>query len=206
MLAMAPDNDYRERALSAAMSAIAERGMSALRMEDVGRRAGMSPGHILYYYRSKQKLLIETLRWSEDHLAEQRARDLATPATSRERLQRFISIYLPAGPGDPEWLLWLHVYAATAENRDVVDVTDPLFGRWLEDLAAIIEHGCASGEFAPTDPHCFAEEFLAMLDGLSVHVLRVVPALDRERAAAVALDIAGCRLGFDEKGTCRDRR
>lgn len=199
-MAMA-SNDARERILSAAMNAIAERGMTALRMEDVGRRAGMSPGHILYYYHSKQRLLMETLRWNEDRLAEQRAREMPALVTSRERLERFIAIYLPVGPGDAGWLLWLQVYAATAENPEVADVSDPLFGRWTTDLAAIVELGCARGEFVATDSRGFAEEFLAMLDGLSVHVLHAVPAIDRERAAAVALDFAGFRLGFDSKAT-----
>jgi len=67
-------DDPRERILQAAMDTIAERGMARLRMADVGERVGMSPGHILYYYRSKQRLLLETLRWSDDRLAEQRAR------------------------------------------------------------------------------------------------------------------------------------
>ena len=58
------------------MDAIAARGMAGLRMADVGERAGMSPGHILYYYSSKQRLLLETLRWSDDRLAERRAREL----------------------------------------------------------------------------------------------------------------------------------
>ena len=69
-----PRKDSREKILKAAMDAISERGMFALRMQDVGERVGMSPGHILYYYRSKQRLLLETLRWSEDRLAEPRAR------------------------------------------------------------------------------------------------------------------------------------
>ena len=144
-------DDPRERVLQAAMDAIAERGMAGLRMADVGERAGMSPGHILYYYRSKQGLLLETLRWSDDRLAEQRARELPALATARERLAHFIAIYLPTGAGHPEWLLWLQAWALGAENAEVAAATAELNARWAADLAALVRFGSERGEFAAVD-------------------------------------------------------
>lgn len=179
------------------MDTIAERGMAGLRMADVGRRAGMSPGHILYYYRSKQRLLLETLRWSDDRLAAQRARELPALETARERLTRFITIYLPSGTTHPEWLLWLQAWALGAEVAEAADVTAELNARWAGDLAALVRFGSENGEFAPVDAQRFSEEFIAVLDGLSLHVLHDTPALDPGRAAAVALSIAAGQLGFE---------
>lgn len=201
-----PHNDPRERILSAAMDAIVERGMIGLRVDDVGKRVGMSRGHVLYYFGSKQLLLIETLRWSEDRLAERRARELPPLATAREQLERFIDIYLPRGADHAEWLLWLEVWAVTAEARETADVTGLLFGRWVDDLTAIVEHGIARGEFAATDPRRFAEEFLSVLDGLSLHVLHYVPALDRERAAVIAFGVAAFQLEIDVEDTESQQR
>jgi AcrR family transcriptional regulator len=179
------------------MDAIAERGMAGLRMADVGDRVGMSPGHILYYYRSKQRLLLETLRWSEDLLAEQRARELPALATARERLARFITIYLPTGAGHPEWLLWLQAWALGAENAEVAATTAELNARWTTDLSALVRFGSERGEFTAVDARRFSGEFLAVLDGLSLHVLHDTPTLDPHRAAAIALGIAAGQLGFD---------
>jgi len=190
-------DDQRERILKAAMDAIAERGLADLRMGDVGKRAGMSPGHILYYYQTKQRLLLEALRWSDDRLAEQRARELPALATARERLTRFVAIYLPVGTGHPEWLLWLQTWALGAEDPEVAEVTAALNARWAGDLAAIVRYGSERGEFTSVDAMLFAEEFIAVLDGLSLHVLQDTPALDSGRAAAVALRIAAGLLGFD---------
>lgn len=189
--------DSREKILKAAMEAIAERGMAGLRMADVSRRVGMSPGHILYYYRSKQRLLLETLRWSDDLLAKERTRELKALATARERLERFIAIYLPTGAAHPEWLLWLQAWALSAEDPEVADITEALNARWAHDLAALVRFGCRRGEFVSEDATRFADEFLAVLDGLSLHVLHDAPTLDPRRAAAVALRIAGDQLGFD---------
>ena len=186
-----------ELVLAAAMDAIAERGMAGLRMEDVSRRVGMSPGHILYYYRSKKLLLLETLRWSDDRLAERRARELPKLVAATERLKHFIAIYLPTASRQPEWLLWLQVWALSAEDPEVSAMTAGLNARWADDLASIVSYGSARGEFAQVDARQFAEEFLAVLDGLSLHVLQDTPALDTERATQVALDVASARLGLE---------
>ena len=192
--------DIRERVLAAAMDAIAERGMARLRMEDVGRRVGMSPGHILYYYRSKQQLLLETLRWSEDGLAAQRARELPAFPTALERLERFIAIYLPTGAHQANWLLWLQVWALAPDDAEAASVTNAQQERWAGDLAHIVEHGRARGEFSSDDPQAFAQEFLAVLRGLSLHILNNGAVLDRARASAVAMEFAGFRLGFVPAG------
>jgi AcrR family transcriptional regulator len=191
-----PRKDSREKILKAAMDAISERGMFALRMQDVGERVGMSPGHILYYYRSKQRLLLETLRWSEDRLAEPRARELEALATARARLERFIVIYLPTSATHPEWLLWLQAWALSAEDPEVASITGALNERWADDLAALVRFGTERGEFQLVDVTGFCEGFLAVLDGLSLHVLHDAPAIDPERAAAIALRIAADQLGF----------
>ena len=62
----------RARVLEATIAAIADVGVDALRMTDISERAGMTPGHILYYFGNKDRILIETLRWSEHDLAESR--------------------------------------------------------------------------------------------------------------------------------------
>ena len=129
------------------MDAIAERGLAHLRMEDVGKRVGMSPGHILYYYRSKQALLLETLRWSEDLLHERASTVLPYLPTAHERLRWFIDIYLPTGSGQPEWLLWLQVWALGGEDAEVAAVTDSLNARWEAVVAGLVGLGVGRGEF-----------------------------------------------------------
>lgn len=55
----------REDVLAAAMDMIAERGLEKLTMAALGREVGMSSGHLLYYFHSKDELLLQTLEWSE---------------------------------------------------------------------------------------------------------------------------------------------
>src|SRR5260370_39915342 len=51
----------RRRAMEAAIAAVAELGGDRVRMADIAARAGMSTGHILYFFRRKAPLLLEAL-------------------------------------------------------------------------------------------------------------------------------------------------
>lgn len=70
----------REDVMAAAMATIAERGLAELTIAGLGRQVGMSSGHVLYYFGSKDELLLQTLEWSEEQLAAERRRVLGGPA------------------------------------------------------------------------------------------------------------------------------
>ncbi len=99
----------REDVLAAAMEMIAERGLEKLTMAALGREVGMSSGHLLYYFHSKDELLLRTLEWSEGRLGVARGRLLTRPGTARERLDAYVDLYVPEGHRDPHWTLWLEV-------------------------------------------------------------------------------------------------
>ncbi|MCX6373806.1 MAG: TetR family transcriptional regulator C-terminal domain-containing protein [Actinobacteria bacterium] len=165
-----------------------------------GKRVGMSPGHILYYYRSNQALLLETLL---ERGSAPRAQFHGTPVPSdSSRAPALVHRYLPAtGPGQPEWLLWLQVWALGGEDPEVAAVTDGLNARWEAMLAGLIRFGVGRGEFQASAAPGFAGEYLALLDGLSLHVLHDTPALDRERAVEIAWRIAADELGVGSRSS-----
>src|SRR5215467_11191997 len=105
-MATSRSDRQRGRVIEAAISAIAEVGVDALRMSDIADRAGMTPGHILYYFGRKDQILIETLRWSEHDLAEHRREVLSRLPDPRKRLRTFVDHYLPSGTEDSRWELW----------------------------------------------------------------------------------------------------
>ncbi len=88
----------REDVLAAVMATVAERGLDGLTMAGLGRAVGMSSGHLLYYFRTKDELLLQTLEWSENRLGAERRALLARPEGVRERLEAYIALYLPAKP------------------------------------------------------------------------------------------------------------
>ncbi|MFC9084765.1 TetR/AcrR family transcriptional regulator, partial [Streptomyces sp. NPDC057062] len=91
------------------MAMIAERGLEKLTMAALGREVGMSSGHLLYYFGSKDELLLRTLEWSEGRLGAERARLLARSGTARERLDGYVELYEPDAHRDPHRTLLLEV-------------------------------------------------------------------------------------------------
>lgn len=171
----------REEVLATAMSMIAERGLEKLTMAGLGREVGMSSGHLLYYFGSKDELLLRTLEWSEGRLGAERARLLTGPGTAPERLAAYVDLYVPDGHRDPHWTLWLEVWnrsqnadAAARERQAAIE------GAWHRDLVALIAEGVSRGEFRPVDADRFATRLRALLDGFSIHVAIGLRGTDRE--------------------------
>ncbi|MEU9312469.1 TetR/AcrR family transcriptional regulator [Streptomyces sp. NPDC048256] len=163
----------REDVLAAAMEMIAARGLETLTMAGLGREVGMSSGHLLYYFHSKDELLLRTLEWSEGRLGAERARLLARAAPARERLDAYVDLYVPEGHRDPHWTLWLEVWNRSqnaAVDADARDRQAAIEGAWHRDLVALLAEGVSRGEFRRVDPDRFAARLRALLDGFSIHV------------------------------------
>ncbi|MFR9800413.1 TetR/AcrR family transcriptional regulator [Streptomyces sp. MS06] len=172
----------REEVLAAAMAMIAERGLEKLTMAALGREVGMSGGHLLYYFHSKDELLLQTLEWSEGRLGARRSRLLASPAPAARRLDDYVDLYVPDGHRDPHWTLWLEVWNrslnADAGGRDRQAAIE---GAWHRDLVALLAEGVSRGEFRAVDPDRFAARLRALLDGFSIQVAIGLRGTDREQ-------------------------
>lgn len=187
----------QERMLEEAMAAIAEGGLASLTMSALAERLGTSGGHILYYFGSKDLLLLAALRWSEAALAEERRALLARRLTAERKLDLFLRLYLPRGPRDPRWTLWIELWPRTPGNEALREAQRELDRGWQEDLEALLTKGVAQARFAPMDPAdvtARASELLALLDGLSTRVVLgqdsgpdARPALQAARAATALL-------------------
>ncbi|MEV0982544.1 TetR/AcrR family transcriptional regulator [Streptomyces sp. NPDC049915] len=175
----------REEVLTSAMDMIAERGLEKLTMAGLGREVGMSSGHLLYYFRSKDELLLQTLEWSEGRLGAERARLLASGGTARERLAAYVDLYVPDGHRDPHWTLWLEVWNRSQNADDDARVRQAAIeGAWHRDLVALLAEGISHGEFRAVDPDRFASRLRALLDGFSIHVAIGLRGTDRAQTLA----------------------
>nr|WSW66628.1 TetR family transcriptional regulator [Streptomyces sp. NBC_00995] len=172
----------REDVLAAVMATVAARGLDGLTMAALGREVGMSSGHLLYYFRTKDELLLQTLEWSEDRLGAERRRLLSRPGTARERLDAYIALYLPAGHRDPHWTLWLEVWNRSRDADDTARARQTAIeGAWHRDLVALLAEGGSRGEFRRVDAERYATRLRALLDGFSVHVAVGLPGTGRDQ-------------------------
>src|ERR1700726_1996245 len=86
----------REQMLRAAIEVIEERGFPETRIADVAARAGTSPALVIYYFKTKDQLLTEALRYAEDTWYEAGTRRMAAIPTAAGRLEELVAMnFLP---------------------------------------------------------------------------------------------------------------
>ncbi|MFF3415699.1 TetR/AcrR family transcriptional regulator [Streptomyces sp. NPDC002698] len=186
----------REEVLAAAMEMIAERGLEKLTMAALGREVGMSSGHLLYYFRSKDELLLRTLEWSEGRLAAERGRLLAARGTARERLDAYVDLYVPDGHRDPYWTLWLEVWNHSQNaDDDARERQAAIEGAWHRDLVALLAEGVSRGEFRPVDADRFGARLRALMDGFSIHVAIGLRGTSRDQVLSHVKEFLDASLG-----------
>jgi AcrR family transcriptional regulator len=185
----------RERVLQAAVDLITEAGIDRVRVAEIARRAGMSSGQVMYYFTSKEHILLEALAW-RDYQDIQRTRDSLAKITGAWRqLERYIGFYLPTSSADPAWILWIEAWARAPHNRQVGQFLEELHALWREELAAIVARGVEEGTFAPPAAiDDFTLRFAALLDGFAILRLRHLHQPSRKRLTELAMSTARAEL------------
>lgn len=185
----------RDRVLKAALDLIIEAGIDRVRLAEIARRAGMSSGQVMYYFTSKEHILLETLAWQEHQDTMRREAALARVTGAWCQLNRFIELYLPAAHPDPSWILWMEAWARAPHNRQVSRFLEELLNPWRDDLAALVTRGVAEGAFAPpAAAGDFTCRFIALLDGLALQRLQQMRGSSRKHLTELAMYAARLEL------------
>jgi AcrR family transcriptional regulator len=190
----------REQMLQAAVDVICERGFSETRIADVAARADASPALVIYYFGTKDGLLTEALRWSEDQFYAATEQVLARLDSGRSRLETLASLTCVRESDEAvpdSWGLWFDLWVQAFRHPGVAKDRIAMDQRWRQVIGGIVRDGQASGEFGEADIEDFAITWGALLDGLSIQVALEDPAVDPGRAVAIAMRLAADRLGFD---------
>jgi AcrR family transcriptional regulator len=189
----------REQMLRAALDVIEERGYAESRIADVAERAGTSPALVIYYFKTKDQLLTEAIRFSEDHWYATGTHRMQQIPTAAGKLEEIVAMScLPDAEDEPatSWVLWLDLWSQSARNSEVASVRQKFDERWRELICSLVVAGQESGEFRPVDPAEFAVLFSALLDGLAIQIALADPTVSPARAFELAMRFAAAQLGF----------
>src|SRR5215470_164167 len=189
----------REQMLRAALDVIVERGYAESRIADVAERAGTSPALVIYYFKTKDQLLTEAMRFSEDTWYEDSTRRMEQIPTAAGKLEEIVAMCcLPEADVGPEtsWVLWLDLWSQAARNPEMASVRQKWDKRWRELISALVVAGQEAGEFGPVDPQDFAVVMSSLLDGLAVQIALADPVVDASRAFELTMRFIAAQLGF----------
>ena len=175
----------RPAILTAAAEVISERGVQNTRISDVAERAGTSAPGVLYWFSSKDELLVEALTFSDDRFYDTLTAELEGLATAtdrltelseelaqlhgaRARLARIVELW-PA-EGDGETVLWMELWVRALRDPKLAATRERLDGRWREAIADVVREGQASGEFGGDDADDLALLLGAVMDGFAIQL------------------------------------
>lgn len=200
----------RLQILRAALDVIADRGYGDTRIADVAERVGVSPALVMYYFKSKDRLLAEAIRYAEDLWYAEGTRRIEKIPTAAGRLEELIRLTcLPqqdVGLSE-SWSLWIDLWAQSVRRPEVGTVRQEFDEHWRQTVRAVVEDGQRAGEFVDLDAEEAAIALCALLDGLSIQIALRDPVVTEERAFANAMSFASAMLGFSwERPPARRRR
>jgi len=189
----------REQMLQAALEVMAERGYPETRIADVAERAGTSPALVIYYFKTKDQLLTEAIRYSEDNWYAAGISRMAAIPTAAGQLEELVAMScLPEADADPasSWGLWLDLWAQAVRHAEVAGVRQKFDERWRETISSLVLAGQEAGEFGPVDPADFAIALSALLDGLAVQIALGDTVVSPHRAFELSMRFVAKELGF----------
>lgn len=198
----AKGKDRHQEIVDAAARVITDRGLAETRISDIAERAGVSPGLILYYFESKDRLLSEALTFANDQFYLRASREIRRLGSAREQLRRLIDLsvpgYLPEYGRLDEWALWIEVWVRALRDPDMAKDREVLDQRWRAQIAEIVRGGQASGEFSSTeDPDELSLRIAALIDGLAIQVALDDSLVSTERMHRTTMEVAALTLGFE---------
>ncbi len=193
--------DRHQQILDAAARVITERGLAETRISDVAEQAGVSPGLILYYFDSKDRLLAEALTFANDQFFLRTSREIRRIPSARDQLRRLIDLSVPGYLAEydrlDEWALWIEVWVRALRDADMAKDREALDQRWRAQIAEIVRGGQNSGQFATTeDADELSLRIATLIDGLAIQVILNDSEITAERMHRTCMEVAAQLLGF----------
>lgn len=203
------DSTRKMQLLKAASKVIADRGFADTRLVDVADEVGISAPLVVYYFGTRENLLTEALRYTEDCFYDTVFAGLGAITTARGKLAALLLICCSTEPvmDLPQgWALWFEVWNQAARNPRAARNRSELDNQWRSTVADIVRDGQNCGEFVTDlDADRFAVTFTSLLDGLAVQIAlndeTVTPSLALDIATTFCTRFLGVEPAFDTPST-----
>lgn len=162
----------KRQLIEAAITSIVERGMSATTLATVAKAAGLSPGVAVFYFKTKDNLLIETLRYHYEEYQAVWKRALAE--ASDDPLDKILAIVL--GDLDPDMCtarnltLWNSFWGEASARPGYADLSDRYDRERYEALVECCEAAAPLIENPIWTPRAVADTLDSLTDGMWIRM------------------------------------
>ena len=184
----------RQQLIDSTMATIARRGFSDTTMGDVAKGANLSHGIVNFHFKSKDQLLVETLR----HVTEEyrsvwaRAVEKAGPGVADKLAALYLADLDPAVCTRKKLAVW-HAFYGEAKSRPIYREICGVSDRQRIDAGIdLVRRIVVEGGYHQLDPEHTARGLDALTDGIWLHVLLSSGKFDREGARETVRAFLAC--------------
>jgi AcrR family transcriptional regulator len=152
---------------------IGERGVQGASLREISETAGMSKGLIPYYFKTKENLVLATMRWALSETADRIRRAMAAARTPEEKVVAMVdAIFVEAEANRRFHVAYLDLVGHAARMRTYKELRATFDGIVNSLNADVIRAGVAQGAFVVDDVDEAAMALRALVDGLFLQWLQ----------------------------------
>lgn len=170
--ALLPEPERRLALLKAAFREVAEKGFSAVTLDDIARRAGVSKGVTLYYFDSKDELFRELFAWLIDSIQTRMREAVAAEEDPVAKLKALVALIFPSPSKNRAFFRAFVDFSGLAARHDAFrEINERFYAGCREIDGGIVQEGIRRGVFAARDPREAGSTMRAIFDGLMLQWL-----------------------------------
>jgi AcrR family transcriptional regulator len=190
--------DARRRdVVAAAERAVSQYGVAEVKLKDVAEAAGMSPTSLLYYYDDGlDAILADVHRVAIERFLQRRESAVENFDSATEQLSELLRLGVPSIDEDHLVRTLYETTAFLQRHRYHALLAENFIERQIALFERVLAVGAARAEFTlAASPRELGRTFVALEDGLVLHVIVEGEHFDRSAALAVQAAYAGLVTG-----------
>ena len=161
------EDQRREELIRATYLEVAEKGYSAVTLQDIAKRAGVSKGATLYYFATKEDLFLGALEWLVGHIHNRIHTAIASKEEPIEKLKAsFETIFCSAQEARQFFLAYTDFVSIGTRNARFHDLNARFYQGCECHNRAVIEAGIKSGVFRAVNLDDACSMMRAVVDGM----------------------------------------
>ncbi len=161
------EDQRREELIKATYLEVAEKGYSAVTLQDIARRAGVSKGSTLYYFATKEDLFLGALEWMVKRYDERIGEAIDKVEDPVEKLKVLIGVIFGNAQESRQFLLaYSDFISIGTRNKKFHDLNAQFYHGCCNHNRAVIEFGVQTGAFRKVDVDETSSMMRALVDGL----------------------------------------
>jgi AcrR family transcriptional regulator len=161
------EDQRRQELIKATYYEVAEKGYSAVTLQDIAKRAGVSKGSTLYYFATKEDLFLGTLEWIIEVVHERIHDAIASAHDPVGKMKAVISVVFGNAQESRQFFLaYSDFISIGTRNRRFHDLNARFYEGCCGHDREIIELGMKMGVFRPVDLDDASSMVRALIDGM----------------------------------------